>query len=126
MPGGLRILANELPGTVTRLKELGARDHNMIGGAWGIGDTGAEQPDDKRFRTLATRWPVLEAALLEAALETPGITMRWGMTVSGLLSAPMSGMLKAGNDSREKGPLRLSPAKTLRTVGTTGFEPATP
>ncbi|MFJ2827889.1 hypothetical protein ACIPC1_09800 [Streptomyces sp. NPDC087263] len=26
----------------------------------------------------------------------------------------------------EKGPHRLSPAKTLRTVGTTGFEPATP
>ncbi|MEU0969605.1 FAD-dependent monooxygenase [Streptomyces sp. NPDC005917] len=33
---------------------------------------------------------------------------------------------KAGNLPTQKGPRRLSPAKTLRSVGTTGFEPATP
>ncbi|MFJ7078502.1 FAD-dependent oxidoreductase [Streptomyces sp. NPDC098781] len=86
MPGGLRVLANELPDTVTRLRELGARDHNMIGGAWGYGNTGAEEPTDTRFKTLATRRPVLEAALLATARETPGITIRRGLEVTGLLT----------------------------------------
>jgi hypothetical protein len=44
------------------------------------------------------------------------------------VKAPMSGMLNLEDRNRpiRKGPHRLSPAKTLHTVGTTGFEPATP
>src|SRR5919109_1067726 len=41
MPGGMRLLANELPGALDRLPALGGRPHhNMIAGTWGMAALG--------------------------------------------------------------------------------------
>ncbi|MGW3150320.1 NAD(P)/FAD-dependent oxidoreductase [Streptomyces sp. NPDC001177] len=85
MPGGMRLLAAELPGAVDRLPALGARPrHNMIAGAWDL--IGGEKPGDERFETTAFRRPVLDAALLAEARQTSGVTVRHGVRVTGLLT----------------------------------------
>jgi 2-polyprenyl-6-methoxyphenol hydroxylase-like FAD-dependent oxidoreductase len=88
LPGGFQDLRAEIPAVVDRLLDLGARPHNMIGGAWGVGRVGDRQPGDERFETVAVRRPVLEAALAEQALQTSGVTIRRGVQVSGLLTGP--------------------------------------
>lgn len=86
MPGGFHVLEAELPGAVDRLLSLGGRRHNMIGGAWGLGAVGEEREDDARFETVTARRPVLEAAFCAEARATPGVTVRCGTRVTGLLT----------------------------------------
>src|SRR3954452_7319752 len=85
MPGGFQLLAAEFPAAVERLIDLGGSRYNVIGGAWGVKEIGGPQPGDDRFDTVAARRPVLEAALLAEAEGTPGITVRRGTRVTGLL-----------------------------------------
>ncbi|WP_406455102.1 FAD-dependent monooxygenase [Streptomyces sp. NBC_01622] len=87
LPGGLRLLRDELPGAVDRLLALGGRPgHNMIAGTWGLPGLGGRRPEDDRYETVAVRRPVLEAALLAEAEQTPGVTVRRGVRVTGLLT----------------------------------------
>ncbi|GAB2967085.1 FAD-dependent oxidoreductase [Streptomyces pseudoechinosporeus] len=86
LPGGFHLLAAEFPAVVDRVIGLGASRHNMISGAYGVGKTGSRQPEDDRFDTVAARRPVLEAALLTEAERTPGVTVRRGVQVTGLLT----------------------------------------
>ncbi|MEU0725468.1 FAD-dependent monooxygenase [Streptomyces sp. NPDC006140] len=87
LPGGTSLLAAELPGAVDRILALGGRPHhNMIAGAWDRAATGPRQPGDARFETIAMRRPLLDAALLAQARQTPGVTVRHGVQVAGLLT----------------------------------------
>ncbi|WP_158842322.1 NAD(P)/FAD-dependent oxidoreductase [Saccharothrix deserti] len=86
LPGGLHMLAAEVPAIVDRLIGLGGRRHNMIGGAWGVGQVGGREPEDDRFGTVAVRRPLLEAAVLAEAEQTAGVTLRRGVRVIGLLT----------------------------------------
>jgi 2-polyprenyl-6-methoxyphenol hydroxylase-like FAD-dependent oxidoreductase len=86
MPGGFDVLESELPGAADRLRALGGRRHNMIAGAWGVGEVGERRTDDSRFETVAARRPVLESALLAESRATPGISLRCGTRVTGLLT----------------------------------------
>ncbi|MGH1554938.1 NAD(P)/FAD-dependent oxidoreductase [Streptomyces sp. L7] len=70
-----------------RLLALGGRPgHNMIAGTWGLPGLGGRRPEDDRYETVAVRRPVLEAALLAEAEQTPGVTVRRGVRVTGLLT----------------------------------------
>jgi 2-polyprenyl-6-methoxyphenol hydroxylase-like FAD-dependent oxidoreductase len=86
MPAGFNVLEAELPGVVDRLLSLGGRRHNMIGGAWGLGNVGQRREDDARFETVTARRPVMEMALFAEARATPGVTIRCGTRVTGLLT----------------------------------------
>jgi 2-polyprenyl-6-methoxyphenol hydroxylase-like FAD-dependent oxidoreductase len=88
LPGGFQDLRAEIPAVVDRLLALGARPHNMIGGAWGVGQVGGRQPGDELFETMAVRRPVFEAAVAAQAEQTPGVTIRRGAEVKGLLTGP--------------------------------------
>ncbi|WAZ26708.1 FAD-dependent oxidoreductase [Streptomyces cinnabarinus] len=86
MPAGYQTLARELPGAAARLLAVGGRPHNMIEGAFGAGEVGERQEGDERFETVAARRPVLEMALFAEARETPGITVRCDVKVTGLVT----------------------------------------
>ncbi|MEV5436520.1 FAD-dependent oxidoreductase [Streptomyces sp. NPDC052682] len=87
LPGGMRWLAAELPGALARVLDLGGvPHHNMIAGAWGVAATGPARPEDARFETTAIRRPLLDAALLAQARQTPGVTVRHGVQVTALLT----------------------------------------
>ncbi|MEV7386750.1 FAD-dependent monooxygenase [Streptomyces sp. NPDC091215] len=85
LPGGLYLLNQELPGLVEELRATGS-PHNMIGGTWAGSAGSPRQPGDERYDTVAVRRPVLEALLLAEAERTPGITVRRGVRVTGLLT----------------------------------------
>ncbi len=73
----------DLPGVLDRLAAAGGRRLNfaaLLPPA--IHDGG--RPGDSRFETLTARRPVLEAVFAAAAADEPGITVRRGVTVSGL------------------------------------------
>ncbi|MBC2904688.1 FAD-dependent oxidoreductase [Streptomyces cupreus] len=86
MPAGYQTLARELPSAAARLLAAGGRPHNMIGGAFGVGEVGERQEGDWRFETVAARRPVLEMVLFAEASETPGITVRCDVRVTGLVT----------------------------------------
>jgi pimeloyl-ACP methyl ester carboxylesterase/2-polyprenyl-6-methoxyphenol hydroxylase-like FAD-dependent oxidoreductase len=48
--------------------------------------TGGRRPGDERFETITARRPVVEAAVAAVAARTPGVTVRRGVRVSGLLA----------------------------------------
>ncbi|MDL5200011.1 FAD-dependent monooxygenase [Streptomyces sp. ALI-76-A] len=143
LPGGMRVLDRELPRAVAELGAIGGHPYNVISGAWGAGEVGAEQPGDTRFETLALRRPLVEAALLAAARETPGITLR-RERVTGLLTAPkpperdrprVTGVVTAdgatvpadlvvdasGRDTRLPALLEKQGARLAELPGTNGF-----
>ena len=53
------------------------------------------RPGDERFETVTARRPVLEAVLAAAAARTPGVTVRRGIAVTGLLDRPLRGRRRA-------------------------------
>ncbi|MFX0574452.1 FAD-dependent oxidoreductase [Nocardia nepalensis] len=86
LPGAFQLLVRELPDAIDELMVVGARPHNMLGGAYDLDAIGGRLPGDERFDTLAARRPVIEEGLGNAAARTAGVTVRRGAPVSGLLS----------------------------------------
>lgn len=70
----------ELPDLVTALDAAGGHRFNMMAAVSG----GAVS--DPRFDVLTARRPVLEAAAARVAAETPGVTIRRGVGVAGLVA----------------------------------------
>lgn len=85
LPGGYRLLTQELPDAVTELRALGARPHNMLDGAFDLAAIGGRKPGDERFDTLAARRPVIEQGLGNAAVRA-GVTIRRDTPVTGFLT----------------------------------------
>ena len=77
----------ELPQVVKRMEEAGALRVNPMAGV-PLEFSGSPEPGDDDFTALTGRRPVVEAALAAAAADTPGITVRRGVAVQGLLTGP--------------------------------------
>src|SRR5262249_60736708 len=74
---------------------------------------GPRRDGDERFVTVTARRPVLEAAVAAVASRTPGVTIRRGVAVTGLLADPpapgrrvaqVRGVLVAGGPGLPGGP----------------------
>lgn len=83
-------LGRELPGLVDDLLTRGARRVNTLH-LNPPAVTGGWQPGDEQFDTVAARRPVVEAALARRARLTPGVTLRRGERVTGLLAREGAG-----------------------------------
>src|SRR5581483_8069556 len=82
LPKWWSLLREELPDLRDPLAAAGARRINTLA-ALPEARRGPLRPDDDRFETVTARRPVLEAAIARAA-EDAGVTVRRGVTVTGL------------------------------------------
>jgi len=84
LPQGQRLLDEYLPGIAGALESAGAVSHSMLSAMPpGISDR-APRPGDEKFRTHATRRPVLEHAMASAVGKL--VEIRRGARVTGLLT----------------------------------------
>ncbi|GIJ59373.1 hydroxylase [Virgisporangium aurantiacum] len=80
-------IAADLPDVPAELRAAGALSTNTLA-MLPEALRGPLRPDDGRFDTVTARRPVLEAVLATVAARTPGVTIRRGVTVTGLWSDP--------------------------------------
>ena len=78
-------LERELPRVVKALEAAGALRMSPIAGA-PVELTGGIRPGDDDFETVTGRRPVVEAVMAAAAVSTPGLTVRRGVAVGGLVA----------------------------------------
>ena len=85
LPRFRQVLEAELPEVVDALEGAGALRVNPIDG---IPEErrGPRRADDGRFETLTARRPVMESVLAQVAAVTPGLRIRRGTVVTGLLA----------------------------------------
>ena len=88
-------IERELPRVAKTLDEAGALRYNplamvrpAVSGGWRDGDS--------EFEALTGRRPVMEAVLAAAAEASPGVTVRRGVAVAGLVTASPAGALETG------------------------------
>jgi 2-polyprenyl-6-methoxyphenol hydroxylase-like FAD-dependent oxidoreductase len=82
-----QVLDTELPGLTDRLTAAGCVWVDYLDRLPpAISDT-APRPGDEAFRFVTGRRPVIEAVMAAAAVEQPGVEMRRGVRVAGLLGA---------------------------------------
>ena len=86
LPRWREVMETELPGVLDALRAAGGLDHNMLHHR-PAAQTGGWQPGDERFALVTARRPVLEAAVATAAASCPGLRIRRGVAVAGLLTA---------------------------------------
>ncbi|WP_203727647.1 FAD-dependent oxidoreductase [Paractinoplanes durhamensis] len=79
LPRWHAVMSAELPSVLDRLAAAGGVRFNFAAALPPV-------PSDSRFETLTARRPILEAALAAEAAETPGLTLRRGVTVTGLVT----------------------------------------
>jgi 2-polyprenyl-6-methoxyphenol hydroxylase-like FAD-dependent oxidoreductase len=87
LPRFRMLVERDLPEVAAGLDAAGALRFNFVADA---PDelTGGPRPDDGQFEMLTGRRPVVEAVVAKAAEATPGITVRRGSAVAGLLQGP--------------------------------------
>ncbi len=85
MPRFRILLEQELPQVSKALEAAGAMRFNPIEGA-PVEMTGGARAGDEDFTSITARRPVLEAVLAAAARATPGLTVRRGVAVGGLVA----------------------------------------
>ncbi|HET7722645.1 MAG TPA: tryptophan 7-halogenase, partial [Acidimicrobiales bacterium] len=86
-PGFRRRLEAELPQAAAALDAAGALRFNPMRLAPEQLTGGFREGEDDDFEALTARRPVAEAALASAAAATPGVTVRRGVSVAGLMTA---------------------------------------
>jgi 2-polyprenyl-6-methoxyphenol hydroxylase-like FAD-dependent oxidoreductase len=86
LPRWREVMESELPDVLDALRAAGGLDHNALHHR-PVAQTGGWQPGDERFALVTARRPVLEAALATAAASCPGLRIRRGVAVTGLLTA---------------------------------------
>ncbi len=85
MPRFRLALEQELPHVAKALEAAGALRLSLIG-AVPETLTGGTRPGDGDFESLTGRRPVIEAVMGAAAASTPGVTVRRGVAVAGLVA----------------------------------------
>lgn len=100
LPRWRALMAAELPELLAAVVAAGGLRTNLVAGM-PPERRGPLRPDDDRFEVVTARRPVLEAAIADAVRRTPGIDVRRGVTVTGLLttsadSVRVTGVLLAG------------------------------
>ena len=86
LPRWREVMETELPGVLDALRAAGGLDHNALHHR-PVAQTGGWQPGDERFGLVTARRPVLEAAVASAAAQCPGLRIRRGVAVTGLLTS---------------------------------------
>jgi 2-polyprenyl-6-methoxyphenol hydroxylase-like FAD-dependent oxidoreductase len=87
LPRFQRVLEAELPDVAAALLAAGCREADTLAGMpLGIVDR-ERRPGDERFGTVNGRRPVVEAVFAAAAAREPGVVVRRGVRVLGLLTA---------------------------------------
>ena len=89
LPRWRALMERELPAVIAELEAMGGARTNLVG-ALPAEMTGGWREGDERFETVTARRPVLEAAVAAVAEQTPGLTIRRGVTVTGLVTGPES------------------------------------
>ncbi|MET3422649.1 2-polyprenyl-6-methoxyphenol hydroxylase-like FAD-dependent oxidoreductase [Actinoplanes tereljensis] len=79
LPRWHAVMSLELPSVLDRVAAAGGQPFNFAGSLPPV-------PSDDRFQTITARRPILEAALAAEAAETPGVTLRRGVAVTGLVT----------------------------------------
>jgi 2-polyprenyl-6-methoxyphenol hydroxylase-like FAD-dependent oxidoreductase len=85
LPRWRELVEFELPGVIDELVNLGGLRLNAVS-ALPAGITGGHHDGDERFDTVTARRPVVEAAVAAVAMRTPGVTIRRGAGVTGLIT----------------------------------------
>ncbi|MDH6228284.1 MULTISPECIES: FAD-dependent monooxygenase [Streptomyces] len=86
LPVGTALLRERLPRVVDALEASGPLRINLVAAGREVPGMGGPRPGDERYDTLTARRPVLDAAFATAAAATPGLTVRRGTEVTGLLT----------------------------------------
>jgi 2-polyprenyl-6-methoxyphenol hydroxylase-like FAD-dependent oxidoreductase len=86
LPRWREVMEAELGGVLDALRAAGGLDYNALHHRPAT-QTGGWQPGDERFALVTARRPVLEAAVAAAAASCPGLRIRRGVVVTGLLTA---------------------------------------
>ena len=86
LPRWREVMETELPGVLDALRAAGGLDHNALHHR-PVAQTGGWQPGDERFGLVTARRPVLETAVTTAAARCPGLRIRRGVAVTGLLTS---------------------------------------
>ncbi|GIM91172.1 hypothetical protein Ato02nite_029650 [Paractinoplanes toevensis] len=79
LPRWHAVMSAELPSVLDRVTAAGGQPFNFAGSLPPV-------PSDSRFHTITARRPILEAAMAAEAAETPGVTLRRGVAVTGLVT----------------------------------------
>jgi 2-polyprenyl-6-methoxyphenol hydroxylase-like FAD-dependent oxidoreductase len=85
LPRWRAVMERELPEVVKELQAMGGARINLVG-MLPTGLTGGGREGDGRFETVTARRPVLEAAVAAVAERAPGVAIRRGVTVTGLVT----------------------------------------
>jgi 2-polyprenyl-6-methoxyphenol hydroxylase-like FAD-dependent oxidoreductase len=87
LPRFRMLVEQELPEVAAGLDAAGGLRFNFVADA-PADLTGGLRPDDGQFEMLTGRRPVVEAVVAKAAASTPGVSVRRGTAVAGLLQGP--------------------------------------
>jgi 2-polyprenyl-6-methoxyphenol hydroxylase-like FAD-dependent oxidoreductase len=85
LAGFHQVVAGELPQVAARLEADGALQDNIIRGVPDL-LTGGWRDGDERFDVITGRRAMVERSVAAAADDTPGVTVRRGVAVAGLLT----------------------------------------
>jgi 2-polyprenyl-6-methoxyphenol hydroxylase-like FAD-dependent oxidoreductase len=85
LPRWRLLIERELPAVIERLEAMGGARVNVVG-VLPSEVTGGPREGDDRFDTVTARRPVLEAAVAAVAARTPGLAVRRGVAVTGLVT----------------------------------------
>jgi 2-polyprenyl-6-methoxyphenol hydroxylase-like FAD-dependent oxidoreductase len=86
LPRWREVMETELPSVLDAVRAAGGLDSSLLHHR-PFGQTGGWQPGDERFALITARRPVLEAAVASAAASCPGLRIRRGVAVTGLLTS---------------------------------------
>ncbi len=89
LPRWRALMERELPEVIAELEAMGGARTNLVG-ALPAEKTGGWREGDERFETVTARRPALEAVVAAVAGQTPGLAIRRGVTVTGLVTGPES------------------------------------
>jgi 2-polyprenyl-6-methoxyphenol hydroxylase-like FAD-dependent oxidoreductase len=90
LPRWRSMMAVELPEVLAELTAVGGQAVNTLG-ALPESIRGPLRQSDERFDTVTARRPVLEAVFATMGGRTPGLTIKRGVTVTGLCAEPGTG-----------------------------------
>lgn len=89
LPRWRQLMEQELPAVIAELEAMGgARVNQVLDLPARL--SGGPRDGDGRFSTVTARRPVLEGALAAVAARTPGVSIRRGVTVTGMTTGPES------------------------------------
>jgi 2-polyprenyl-6-methoxyphenol hydroxylase-like FAD-dependent oxidoreductase len=85
LPRWRTLMEHELPEVIEEVEARGGLRVNLID-MLPAEQTGGSRAGDERFDTVTARRPVLEAAVAAVAARTPGVTIRRGVAITGLVT----------------------------------------